>query len=288
MKGSIRLGSVLGITVRMHWLFLAVPMALLAFTPDSGLRVLLLLAMLFGSVFLHELGHSLMARHFGIRVLDITFWPLGGMARMSEIPESPKVEGLIAIAGPAVNFALIALTLPLMAVLGPDALDGELRRFAVINGMLGVFNLLPAFPMDGGRILRALLGLRFEWLRATEIAVRVGRWFALAMGIAAFPTRSPALALIGLFVWWAGFQELLAMRVRRARAQFAGFGPEDLFRAAAQTRWASGAASAAAGAAAPPRSANGAAQRHGDGISDADVEALERFRGRLDSFGRRP
>ena len=122
MLGSIKIGKVLGITVRVHWLFLPVAAAAWVWSSRAGdprspfgtgvLQLALWVAVLFGVVFLHELGHSLVARHFGIRVLDITLWPLGGMARMSEIPEDAKVESLIAIAGPLVNFALAALGVP--------------------------------------------------------------------------------------------------------------------------------------------------------------------------------
>ena len=117
MLGSFKIGSVLGITVRVHWLF-AVLIAFVLLGPlgrDGSIArgdLLLNLGLLFGVVFLHELGHSLVARRYGIRIFDITFWPLGGMARMSEIPETPRVEMWIAVAGPLVNFALALLALP--------------------------------------------------------------------------------------------------------------------------------------------------------------------------------
>ena len=108
MNGSLKIGTAFGIPIRIHWTFAILPTVMVALGTPFAAAVLLLIV-LFGCVFLHELGHSLVARGFGIRVLDISFWPLGGMARMSEIPESPKIEGLVAIAGPAVNFALAGL-----------------------------------------------------------------------------------------------------------------------------------------------------------------------------------
>ena len=110
MNDSIRIGSVFGITIRVHILFLVL-IGLLVLLASNPTAVLVGVLLLFTLVFLHELGHSLMAKHFGIDVLDITFWPLGGMARMSEIPEDSRVEGWIAIAGPAVNFALASIGL---------------------------------------------------------------------------------------------------------------------------------------------------------------------------------
>ena len=112
MKTSIPLGSVLGITVRAHFLLILLMLAAVVFAGQQGLEAVLVFSMWFGLILLHELGHCVVARRFGIRVIDITLWPLGGMARMSEIPESSRVEGWIAIAGPAVNFALVVLALP--------------------------------------------------------------------------------------------------------------------------------------------------------------------------------
>ena len=250
MLGSIRIGSVLGIQVRVHWLFLALVafLMLMAARKPGGdpLGILLLIVALFGVVFLHELGHSLVARHYGIRVLDITFWPLGGMARMTEIPEDSKIEGLIALAGPAVNFALAFLALPfwIWARLSTGGEVSPLAEtvgtasgvFLFINLMLGGFNLLPAFPMDGGRVLRAVLGRNGDWLGATERAVQVGKLFAFAMFVGGFVLGlGPMISLIGVFVWFAGSRELMAVRLRHA-PQPTGFGGlgglQNLFEAA--------------------------------------------------------
>lgn len=240
MFGSIRIGSVFGITVRMHWLFLALVFVLIA-TGGEPINTAIWLAVLFGVVFLHELGHSLVARAFGIHVLDITFWPLGGMARMSEIPESTKVEALVAIAGPMVNFVLAGLAFVAVVALGlvhafdPRSIEGlgngtwgerAALSFLAVNLMLGVFNLIPAFPMDGGRILRALFGLSGNWVRATELAVTVGRVFAVLLvlaGVFFYEYVGFTMPLIGVFVWWAGSRELWAVRARHGLVPFGPF-----------------------------------------------------------------
>jgi Zn-dependent protease len=225
---SFRIGSLFGITVRVHFLFLV--MLLLIgprIGPEGGPFGILILLGLFGLVLLHELGHSLVAMRFGIRVVDITLWPLGGMARMSHIPEDTKTEALIAIAGPAVNFALLLLALPLFLVIGPE--DGAafaiLFGFAWANFALGAFNLIPAFPMDGGRVLRALLGRNGDWVEATRKAVHVGRILALFGGLVGFfapevvPFASERIWLapvIALWLWWVGGQELAAVKRRHA------------------------------------------------------------------------
>jgi Zn-dependent protease len=278
--GSFKIGSVLGITVRVHWLFVALIVFLLAVSGGEGEIVgrgdlAVQLCLLFGVVFLHELGHSLVARHFGLKIFDITFWPLGGMARMSEMPESPRVEFWIALAGPLVNFVLALLTAPLLAwaafasnEIGAAAwlstLTHLLLSFLWFNLALGTFNLLPAFPMDGGRILRAFLGRTRDWVRATELAVKVGRVLAVGMILAGVLVSGNAmmLPLVGLFVWFAGARELWAVRMRHGRMPF---GP-----------WAGRPMPGAP--AAPEGSARNA------GLSTGEIERLERFGGSLREF----
>ena len=249
--------------------------------------------MAFGSVLLHELGHSLVAQRFGVRVLDITFWPLGGMARMSEIPEEPRIEGWIAMAGPAVNFALAALAAPVVAAAfvlsAPERAITAGAAFLGINLALGTFNLAPAFPMDGGRLLRAFLARRMDYVRATEVAVRVGRGVALAMlllsaGLALFSsTTLCALPLVALFIWFAGGRELLAVRLRHGAIPGAPFGTGGLggFGMAAPRPAPVRAAPAEEGPrrpesweAAPPAAGRG-------GFSEETLRRLERFHGPL-------
>jgi Zn-dependent protease len=293
VNGSFKIGTAFGIPVRLHWSFLLL-LALLV-----GSRLFPAVVILTGCVLLHELGHGLVARRFGIRVLDISFWPLGGMARMSAMPEEPRVEALVAIAGPAVNFALAGLALAVFLVmsLAGASVDAValVGMFGGLNLTLGTFNLLPAFPMDGGRILRAWFARRTDWVSATERAVRAGRGVALGMLLIsiplsfALPQMFCALPLIALFVWIAGGRELLAVRLQHGHGLFG----------------------AAPGATAAPRrpeayvhrSATDAEPERGvarkpaawepastDGrLDDEQVRALERFRGRLRRFeGDRP
>lgn len=280
MLGSFKIGSVLGITVRVHWLFLALIVFLLAVSGGEGEIVsrgdlAVQLCLLFGVVFLHELGHSLVARHFGLKIFDITFWPLGGMARMSEMPETPRVEIWIALAGPLVNFVLALLTAPLLAwaafasnEVGAAAWLTTLTHLSLsflwFNLALGTFNLLPAFPMDGGRILRAFLGRTRDWVRATELAVKVGRVLAVLMILAGVLVSGNAmmLPLVGLFVWFAGARELWAVRMRHGRMPFGPWAGQPMPGAPA----------------APEESA-----RNG-GMSASEIERLERFGGSLREF----
>jgi Zn-dependent protease len=225
VKGSFKIGNAFGIPVRIHGTFLVLVYVLALFSRDP-LMVVGFVALAFGCVLLHELGHSLVARGFGLRVADITLWPLGGIARMSEIPENPRIEGLIAIAGPAVNFALAGLAflaLTVGATFGlADGSRGEsfLWIFLAVNLMQGGFNLLPAFPMDGGRLLRSFLARKRDWVHATELAVRVGRYLALALfvlSLAALTNWGASacmMPLVPLFVWFEGTRELFGVRMR--------------------------------------------------------------------------
>jgi len=229
VNASFKIGSAFGIPVRIHATFLLLVYALLVFF-EEPLMALGLTGMSFGCVLLHELGHSLVARGFGLKVMDITLWPLGGMARMSEIPENSRIEALIAIAGPAVNFALAGLGFLLLTIgqalgFGSHALL-FIAAFLFANVVQGAFNLLPAFPMDGGRILRAFLGRKGDWLAATETAVRAGRVVALLFLVAAllFMKEGTAnvcvLPLVALFVWFEGTRELWSVRLRHGVSPF--------------------------------------------------------------------
>jgi Zn-dependent protease len=293
VNGSIKIGSILGITIRVHLLLLLLAGILVLKVPDP-LTAVLLLVTLFGIVLLHEMAHSVVAMRFGLRVVDITLWPLGGMARMAEIPESSRIEGWIAIAGPALNFALAALAFPFFAwsvvsdVPSPDV-KAWLYYFFVSNLLMGGFNLLPAFPMDGGRILRAFLGRKGDWVLATERAVNIGRTIAVLLALFGFMTwswwgmQSLSFILIALFVWWAGPQELHAVRARH------GIDPLAAFRAfaARASGWSQSqpatefARAPQPSPAPPPVSGPGAGA---GGFSAEEIEKLERFRGPLRSF----
>jgi len=233
MRSSFELGRIFGIRVRIHWLFIALLVYLLLF--GGGLASVVLVTCVFGFVVLHELGHSLVARHYGVGVRDITLLPIGGVARLEGMAPSPRAELLIAIAGPLVNiaFALVLFPLAVLAgagqvMLGANVLGSLaflLSALVSINLGLALFNLLPAFPMDGGRILRAWLTRRYGMVEATRKAARVGRWMAALMAVAGVVFLRPMLLLIAVFVYFAGSREEMAVRLRHAQAPTLEFDP---------------------------------------------------------------
>ena len=174
-----------------------------------------LVVLFFICVILHELGHSLTAMRYGVKVPRILLLPIGGMAEFDRMPRKPSQELLITIAGPAVNFVLAAILLPFtwQAVFGPEEVSGYtgenlLAQLFVANVIMGTFNLLPVFPMDGGRIFRALLATKLPYLRATYWAVLVGKILALAFALlAAFYFQRPLSYALFLFIYWAGDAE---------------------------------------------------------------------------------
>jgi Zn-dependent protease len=240
MGRSLRIGTAFGIGLYVHWSFLIVPlMALFAGRGEPGGVVLSagLLFGLFGCVLLHELGHALMARHYGIGTRDITLFPIGGVARLERMSDQPTEEIAIAVAGPLVNVVIAAglwFGMSLAGLTGfitPDFMtSGSIAERLLLlllsaNVMLVLFNLIPAFPMDGGRVFRALMSIFYGRLRGTEIAVGVSKIFAflfIGAGILGFIpglgiTVSPFLAVIGLFVIVAGNQELAILRYQNQR-----------------------------------------------------------------------
>lgn len=237
---SLSLGRAFGIPLFIHPTFLLLPLYVAFATrgeplPKMALAQGLLLSMFF-CVLLHELGHALMARRFRIHTRDITLYPIGGVARLESTGHAPHQEVAIALAGPAVNLALVALLAPLAAALAllGDPADplaalesgpaGYLAVLAVGNAMLLAFNLIPAFPMDGGRVLRALLSLPLGLLRATEVAAAVGLVLGLGMAVCGLTVSwaSPSLALVGLFVVFAGRMELASLRRAHAHRRLEG------------------------------------------------------------------
>jgi Zn-dependent protease len=175
--------------------------------------VVLILA-LFACVVMHEFGHALTARRFGIRTRSITLLPIGGVAAMEKMPEDPKQEFLVALAGPMVN-VVIALLLFIWFLVNPaeadtlDSLDSGtalLYQLLVINIILVIFNLLPAFPMDGGRVLRAALAMRMDHLKATQIASKIGQAMAVMMFVLGL-LYNPLLMFIALFIWFGANAE---------------------------------------------------------------------------------
>lgn len=223
-----KLGVVSGIGIYVHWSFWLLPVWILLTGSAGGLAGALasvgFVLAIFGCVILHELGHALMARRFHVGTHDITLYPIGGVARLERIPTRPSQELAIAVAGPAVNVViagiLFAVLLPLG--IGTQGLVFDLAGGAflvslfAVNVALVVFNMLPAFPMDGGRVLRAFLAMNMPYQRATEIAVRVGQGVAIAFGVIGL-FGSPTLILIAVFVFLAAQAELMAVKQRLAQ-----------------------------------------------------------------------
>lgn len=236
MGSSWRIGQWFGIQVRLHITFLLLLLfVMMNAWGDSGsvLSVglnLLLVASLFGFVVLHEYGHALMARRFGIHTREITLYPIGGVAMLERMPESPRQQMLIALAGPAVNFAVALLLAVLMLLGGVPFGDGESLLSEVgsvllaANLTMGLFNLIPALPMDGGRVLRAFLQLRTSPWQATRWSARIARAIAVLMGLyALWPPTQMMLLFIAGFVWMAaGAEERAARRAHYMRSGVVG------------------------------------------------------------------
>jgi Zn-dependent protease/predicted transcriptional regulator len=182
----------------------------------------------FGCIVLHELGHALTARRFGIGTRDITLLPIGGVARLDHFPDDPWQEFVIAIAGPAVNVAMAAVVLVVLVLLGPvqpvSLSIGPGAPFLVsllfFNVFVVLFNMLPAFPMDGGRVLRAVLATRMNYVRATRIAASVGQFMAIAFGLIGL-FWNPFLIFIALFVYLGAEAEARAVEFRGATTNIA-------------------------------------------------------------------
>ena len=209
MNWSWNIGTYRGIRVTVHWTLIAL-LALVGLSDlqaGAGVAALsgvALLAAVFLCVLLHEFGHALAARRYGIGTRSITLLPFGGIALLERNPSTPQQELVVALAGPAVNVVLAAL-FGLVLLIVPSAFVLSLFW---INVSLVLFNLLPAFPMDGGRVLRALLALRMDAARATRIAVGAGKVMAAGFVAAAVLLGYPILFLIAVVVWMQGSAEL--------------------------------------------------------------------------------
>lgn len=230
MKWSIKLGRWAGIDVYLHVTFLLLLgiVGLLYWREEPTLAsvasgVGFFLAV-FGCVLLHEFGHALMARRYGVRTRDITLLPIGGVARLERMPDKPVQELWVALAGPAVNVVIAALLLAVLALTGGGfqserltfAEGAMLERLLLVNVFIVGFNLLPAFPMDGGRVLRSLLAMRMDYARATQIAGTLGQVMAVLFVIAGFLLSHIMLMVIAFFVWVGAAQETNLAQVRSA------------------------------------------------------------------------
>jgi Zn-dependent protease len=221
MFGSLNLGRVFGIDIYIHSTFWLLPAIVLFGGVTSGHDVtldLLLLFAVFGCIALHELGHALAAAAYGIRTQDITLYPLGGVARLEGMPDRPGPEIVVALAGPAVNVAIAMILTAMLVMLAPFAagsvLAGFLSSLLVMNIWLVLFNLIPAFPMDGGRVLRAAVQLFLDRVTATEVAATVGGICAGLMVLVGLLLGQIMLAVIGVFVFLMGRAELAQVRDR--------------------------------------------------------------------------
>lgn len=231
----MKFATVKGIPIRLHWSFFVLVAVLAvggwrAAGVEGVLTTMGLTLALFASVALHELGHALTAARFGIRTAHITLYPFGGVAAIERMPADPTQELAIALAGPAVNFVLCAAAGWGWAATGSTVLV----TLAVMNLLMGLFNLIPAFPMDGGRVLRALLSRRMGHWRATDLAIRIGRGFAWAFLVAGVAFWLPSLLMVGAFLHVA----LAAERAQLTRQAFAHWRARDPF---PWPRWSPGA-----------------------------------------------
>lgn len=209
--GSFSIGRILGIPIRIHWTWLLYAGLFGLF---NGTMAAFLFVLIFASVLLHELGHSAVAKLLGIPVRHITLYPLGGAAQMAAEPRHWTHEVAIAVAGPLVNFVLVAGLVPLGIFL-PAGLAQELcLNLGIANLVLGLFNLVPAFPLDGGRVLKAVLTPRLGALRATITAASVGKYCAMGLGVLGLVLGHFMLVALAFFIWVLGQQEKQAAILR--------------------------------------------------------------------------
>ncbi|MFH1877906.1 MAG: site-2 protease family protein, partial [Candidatus Omnitrophota bacterium] len=227
MRGTFRLANILGINIDIHFTFF---LLIMFFALVMGIKGIALIIGVFFFVTLHELCHSIAAAHFGIKVKQITLLPIGGVASMSELPSKPYQELLISLAGPASNIIIVlifyyplilmlgkeTLMYPFMVITGQAKYTGDFNIFAHIywiNLILAVFNMIPAFPMDGGRALRALLTYRMGYKKATEAAVRLGHIFALVFAYIGIAHGHIFLLIIAVFIYMSASTEGLQVDV---------------------------------------------------------------------------
>lgn len=223
-KNSLRLGNISGIPIFVHWSFAAIIayVIYIGVSNDFGIWgttwYMLLILSVFGCVLLHELGHSLSARWYGIETEDITLLPIGGLARLERMPKKPIQELVIAIMGPAVNVVIAIVLAGLhwllfgdffnnISLSGDFTLNSYIALLTTINIILVVFNMIPAFPMDGGRVFRALLSFKFSHVVATKIASIVGKLAAVCFIGYGFSQNDYTLMGVGAFVFYAASME---------------------------------------------------------------------------------
>jgi Zn-dependent protease len=228
MRWSYRIGRVAGTDIKVHVTFLLIVgwWAAIGYSqggPTGAVTSALALLALFACILLHEFGHILMARRFGVRTPDVILLPIGGVARLERIPDEPRQELLIALAGPAVTLAIALVLLAILRLSGSDAPVSRLTeqqpflaQLVSVNLYLLLFNLIPAFPMDGGRVLRAVLASRMGLLRGTRIAATLGQTLAVLGGLYGITRPEPLLVLVAFFVFLGANAEATAVETRAA------------------------------------------------------------------------
>src|SRR5271169_686185 len=226
MLWSVNIGSIAGTAIKIHITFLMFLVWIFAAGwahggPEAAMGSLIFVVLLFACVLAHEFGHILTARAFGVATPDVILLPIGGVARLERIPEKPSEEFLIAIAGPLVNVVIaLVLMVAMRAHLSTQNLAAVestsvslVDRLAEVNLFLALFNLIPAFPMDGGRVLRALLATRLGYVRATEVAAAIGQFVAFPLGFIGL-MYNPLLIFIAIFVYLAASAEAHVVAIR--------------------------------------------------------------------------
>ena len=216
MKYSFKIGSAWGIPIELHLTFILLIAAVFILSiPTQQFYTFTIVLFLFVFVFFHELAHSIIARHYGIKVRKIILYPIGGVSEIEEIPDNPSQEWHMAIAGPLTSILIGATLLGVSQIISTQTftlytfltITGNiLTDLATLNILLGAFNLIPAFPMDGGRVFRALLAERLKYSDATRYAVYLGKTFAIAMVLIGF-VYNFFLILVGILVYIGASEE---------------------------------------------------------------------------------
>ncbi|MGB2727437.1 MAG: CBS domain-containing protein [Halobacteriota archaeon] len=241
MKWSYQIGSIRGIPIKLHLTFLIILLAFIWIFAVNEFRIktlgiilgfggmnistwlkylwgVIASVLFFSTLLFHELSHSVVAQSYGVHIRSITLFVIGGVAQMEEIPKEPRKEAKISAAGPALSLSIGALSYAIYYVFGPVSpaeIEATFKNATLIvvgiiafyNIVIGLFNLIPAFPMDGGRILRALFATRMPYIDATRSAVAVGKSFAFAMGIFGLFVLSPILIAIAIFIYFGASEE---------------------------------------------------------------------------------
>jgi len=228
MKWSFKIAEIFGISIKVHSVFVLLLVFIgwsnaISSGVAAGVSAIIFFVTIFCFVLLHELGHSIVALHYGVQVVDIVLLPIGGVARMERLPKDPKQEIAIALAGPAVNFFFVGVIFATMKATGHPIevlgfnLSGKdfWNSLFALNAFMGLFNLIPAFPMDGGRVLRGVLAIKFPYARATRYAANAGQAIAVIFGLIGI-FHNWWLILIAVFIFTGAGSEERMVHLREA------------------------------------------------------------------------